>query len=106
MHEGEFEEQHPLSDQPITPSPSVITDAAQQETEGDHDDNRRRVEEPETPLSPVAQDKAPELNLVPPNLETSKDEIIVDVPMLEEPEGMSNDQLQGWITEEAFFILT
>ena len=41
-----------------------------------------------------------------PNLETSKDELIVDVPLLEEPEAMSNDQLQGWITEEAFFTVS
>ena len=76
----------------------------QNETEGDHDDKRRQVEEPETPHSPVAQDEALELNLVSPNLEKSKDEIVVDVPLPEE--GMSNDQLQGWITEEAFFTLS
>ena len=81
------------TDQPIAPSSSVITDTARQGTDGDHDDKRGRVDEPETPLSPVVQNE--------PDLGTSKDEIVVDAPLPEEPEGMSNDQLQSWITEES-----
>ena len=30
----------------------------------------------------------------------------VDVPLPEEPEGMSRDQLQGWLTEDAFFTVS
>ena len=33
-----------------------------------------------------------------PDMETRKDVIAADVPLLEEPEEMGNDQPQGWIT--------
>ena len=48
--------------QPAIPPSNATTDAARQETVGDHDDKRRRVDERETPLSPVAQNEAPVLN--------------------------------------------
>ena len=64
---------------------------------------RGRVDEPETPLSPVVQNEAPVLNPVSFGMETKNDEIASDVPLLEEPLDMRGDPSQGWITEEAFF---
>ena len=93
-----------ITDQPIAPSSNVTTDTARQETEGDHDDTRRRVGEPETSLSAIAQNEALVLELVSTDMEKREDEITADVPLPEEqPEGMGSDQPQGWITQEAFF---
>ena len=50
------------TDQPTAPSSNITTDTARLETEGDHDDKRRRSDEPETQLSPVAQNEAPVLD--------------------------------------------
>ena len=61
------------TDQPTTPLSEATTDTARQETVGDHDDKRRRVDEPETPLSPVVQNEAPVLNPVSFNMETKND---------------------------------
>ena len=63
------------TDQPVAPCSTVTTDTARQETEGDHDDKRRRVDEPETSPSPVAQNEAPVLDPVSLDMETRKDEI-------------------------------
>ena len=73
---------------------------------GDHDDKRRRVGEPEAPISPVAQNEAPILNPVSFDLETRIDEIAVDVPLLEEPAEMSGDHNQCRTTEEACFTVS
>ena len=68
---------------------------------------RRRVDEPETPLSPVAQNEGPVFNPVSFHMETKKnDEIAADVPLPEEPAEMNSDQPQGWITEQAFFAVS
>ena len=40
------------------------------------------------------------------DVETRNDEIAVDVPLPEEPVKTSGDPNQGWITEEAFFIVS
>ena len=93
-------------DQPTAPPSGASTDAARQETVGDHDDKRRRVDEPEAPLSPVAQNEAPVSNSVSLDLETKNDEIAVDAPLPEGPAEMNGDQNQGWITEEAFFTVS
>ena len=47
---------------PTAPLSNATTDTAPQETEGDHDDKRRRVDEPEAPISPVARNEALILN--------------------------------------------
>ena len=73
-----------------------------QKTTGDHEDKRRRVDEPETPLSPVVQNEAPVLNPVSSDMETKNDEVAADAPLPEEPAEMSGDQPQGWIKEDAF----
>ena len=52
----------------------MTTFTARQETEGDHDD-KRRVDEPDTSLSPVAQNEAPVLDPVSPDMKTREDEI-------------------------------
>ena len=87
------------TDQTIAPSSSVITDTARP-------DKRRRVDEPETSLSPVAHYDAHVLDPVSPDMDTRIDEIAADVPLREGSGGMGNDQPQGWITEEAFFTVS
>ena len=81
-------------------------DAAPQEAERDHDDKRRRIDEPVSPVSTVAQDEVSTLSPVHFDLETRDDEIAVDVALPEEPTGMSGESCQGWITEEAFFTVS
>ena len=73
---------------------------------GRHDDKRKRVNELETPLSPVVQNEAPVLNPVSFEMGTRNDEISADVPLPEQPAKVSGDQSQGWITEEAFFAVS
>ena len=73
-----------LNDQRLPVNAS--TDTTRQEAEGDRDDKRRRVDEPESPVSTVAQDG--------------------DVPLPEEPAGVCGENDQGWITEEAFFTVS
>ena len=68
---------------------------ARQETAGDHDDMRRRVDELEAPISSIAQHEAPILNPVSFDLETRNDEIAVDVPLPEEPAEICGDHNQG-----------
>ena len=69
---------------------------------GDHDDKRRRVDEPVTPLSPIVHNETRVLNFESFDMETKNDEIAADVPLPGEPAEMSGDQPQSWITEEAF----
>ena len=85
---------------------NATTDTARQETAGDHDDKRRRVDEPESPISPVAQNEAPILNPVPFDMETKNDEIAADAPFPEEPAEVSGENDEGWITEKAFFTVS
>ena len=92
--------------QPTAPLSNATTDTARRETAGDHDDKRRRVDELEAPISPVAQNEAPVLNPVSFDLDTRNDEIAVDVPLPEEPAEVSGDRKQGWITEEALFTVS
>ena len=66
------------TDQPTAPPSNATSDTARQET-GDHDDRRRRVDEPETPLSPVVQHEGGVLNPVSFDVETKNDEIAADV---------------------------
>ena len=77
-----------------------------QEAEGDRDDKRRRVDEPGSPISTVAQDEASTLSPVPFDSETRNDEIVVDVPLLGETAEVRGENDQGWITEEAFFTVS
>ena len=92
------------TEQPTAPLSSATTDTARQEIACDHDDKRRRVDEPGAPTS-VAQNGAPILNPVSFELETRNDEIAVDVPLLEDQTEVSGDHSQGWITEGAFHSL-
>ena len=48
----------------------------------------------------------PTVNPVPSESETRDDEIVVDVPLPEEPTEMSGENGQGWITEEPFFTVS
>ena len=97
----------PISlEQSTIPPVNASLDAAPQETERDHDDNRRRIDEPVSPVSTVAQDEVSTLSPVPFDSETRNDEIAVDVALPEEPTEMSGESGQGWITEEAFFTVS
>ena len=96
----------PISlEQPAGSPVDARPDATPQEAERDHDDKRRRIDEPVSPDSTVAQDEAPTLIPVPFDSKTRNDEIAVDVPLPEEPTEMSGENGQGWITEEAFFTV-
>ena len=92
-----------------TPGPDgdspVNTDTTRQEAEGDHDDKRRRIDEPGPPVSTVAQDEVSKLRSVPFDSDTRNDEIAVNV-LPEEPAEMIGENGQGWITEEAFFTVS
>ena len=90
-------------EQPTVPPVSASPDTTRQEAEGDNDDKRRRIDEPGSPVSPVAQDEVSTLSPVPFDSEKRNDEIAVDVPLPEEPAEMSGENGQGWITEETFF---
>ena len=82
------------------------SDAAPQEAENDHDDKRRRIHEPVSPVFTVAQDEVFASSPVPFDSETRNDEIAVHVALPEEPTEMSGESGQGWITEEAFFTVS
>ena len=49
----------------------------------------------EAPISPVAENEALVLNPVSFDLETTNDEIAVDVPLPEEPAEMNGEQIRG-----------
>ena len=80
-------------------------DAAPQEAEKDHDDERRRIDEPVSPVSTVAQDEVLAWSPVHFDSVTRDDEIVVDVALPEEPTGMSEESGRSWITE-AFFTVS
>ena len=95
---------------PISPEQSTSAlvnanfDAAPQE-ERDHDDKRRRVVEPVSPVSTVAP-RTPTFSPVLFDSETRDDEIAVHDPLPEEPTETSGENGQDWITEEAFFTVS
>ena len=96
-HEDECEEKtdsSALNNQPVSPV-NASTDTTRQEAEEDHDDKRRRIGEPESPVSTVAQDEVSTLSPVPFDSETRNDEIAVDVPLPEEPAEMSGENGEG-----------
>ena len=76
---------------PVNASP----DAAPQVAERDHDDKRRRIDEPVSPVSTVAQDEVSTLRSVPFDSETRNDEIAFDVALPEETTEMSGESGQG-----------
>ena len=90
-------------EQPSAAPTSASTDATQQEAEEDHDDKRRRIDEPESTVPTVAQDEVLTPFPVTFDSDTRNDEVAVDVPLPEETVEMSGENSQGWITEEAFF---
>ena len=92
-------------EQPSAPTANTIPDTTQQETEEDHDDKRRRIDELKSTVPTAAQDE-----VLVPCLETfdsvnRDDEIAVDVPLPQETVEMSGENSQGWITE-AFFTVS
>ena len=97
---------------PVSPEQSTSalintnSDAAPREAERDHDDKRRRVDEPVSPVFTVAQDEVSTLRPVHFDSETRDDESGVDVALPEEPAGMSGESARGWITEETFFTVS
>ena len=79
----------PISlEQSTSPPVNASLDAAPQEAERDHDDKRRIIDEP---VSPVAQDEISTLSSVPSDSETRNDKIAVDVPLPEEQTEMSGE---------------
>ena len=97
----------PISlEQSASPPVNANLDATPQEAERDHDDKRRRIDEPVSPVSTVAPDEVSTLSPVPFDSETRIYEIAVDVPFPEEPTEMSGESGQDWITEEAFFTVS
>ena len=92
-------------EQPSAPTANTSPDTTQQETKEDHDDKRRRIDEPESTVPTPAQDE-----VLVPCPETfdlvTRDEITVDVALLGEISEMSGENSQGWITEEAFFTVS
>ena len=97
----------PISLEQSTSAPvNANLDAAPQVAERDHDDKRRRTDEPVSPVSKVAQDEVSSLSPVHFDSETRDDEIAVDVALPEEPTEMSSESGHGWITEEAFFTVS
>ena len=92
--------------QPTVSPVNAITDTTRQEAEGDRDDKRRRVDEPRSPISTVAQDEVSTLSPVPFDSEKRNDEVAVGVPLPEEPAEVSGENDQGWITEEASFTVS
>ena len=86
----------PTSLEQTTVSPvNASSDATPQKAERDHDDKRRRIDEPVSPVSTVAQDEVSTLSPVSFDSETRDDEIVVDVPLPEEPGEMSGENRAG-----------
>ena len=110
----EPEEWKPVKEKtrPVSPEQSTSalintnSDAAPREAERDHDDKRRRVDEPVSTVFTVAQDEVLASSPVHFDSETKNGEIAVDVALPEEPTGMSEESGRGWITEEAFFTVS
>ena len=93
-------------EQPSAPTANTSPDTTQQQTQEDHDDKRRRIDEPESTVPTAAQDEV--LVPCPETFDpvTRDDEIAVDVPLPEETVEMSGENSQGWITEKAFFTVS
>ena len=73
-HEDECEEP--------TVSPVIgRTDTTRQEAEGDRDDKRRRIDEPESTVPTAAQDEVLAPCLVTFDSDTRDDEVVVDGPI-------------------------
>ena len=92
-------------EQPTVSPVNANSNATRQEAERDHDDKRRRIDEPVSPVSTAAPDEVLTLSPVPFDSDTRNDEVAVDVPLPEERAEMSGENGQGWITEEAFFTV-
>ena len=86
-------------EQPTASPASASPYTTQREAEEDHDDKKRRIDEPESIVTTVAQDEV--LTPCPATFDsdTRNDEVAVDVPL-------SGENSQGWITEEAFFTVS
>ena len=82
-----------------------LIETTQREAEEDHDDKRRRFDEPESTVLIVAQDEVLTLCPVTFDSDTRNDEVAVDVPLPEETVETGGEISQGWITEEAFFTV-
>ena len=93
-------------EKPSVPPANTSPDTTQQETEEDHDDKRRRIDEPESTVPTTAQDEVLAPCPVTLDLDTINDELAVDVPVPEETVEMSGENTQGWITEEASFTVS
>ena len=93
-------------EQPSVPSANTSLDTAQQGAEEDHDDKRRRNDEPESTVPTAAQDEVSTSSPVTFDSDSRNDEVAVDVPLPEDTVEMSGENNQGWITEEAFFTVS
>ena len=89
-------------EQPSVPPANTSPDITQQETEENHDEKKRRIDEPESTVPTAAQDEVLAPCPVTFDSDTKNNEVPVDVPLLEETREMSGENSQGWITEEAF----
>ena len=94
------------SEKPSAPTADTSSDTAQQETKEDHDEKRKRIDEPEATVLTVAQDEVLVQCLETFDLVTRDDEIAVSVALPGEAAEMSGETSQGWITEEAFFTVS
>ena len=70
-------------EQPSAPTANTSPGTTQQETKEDHDDKRRRIDEPESTVPTAAQDEV--LVPCPETFDsvTREEEIAVDVPLVE-----------------------
>ena len=93
-------------EQPSAPTANKSPDTTQQETKEDHDDKRRRIDEPESTVPTTAQDEVLVRCSETFDLVTRDDEIAVDVALPEETVEMSGENSQSWITKEAFFTVS
>ena len=86
-------------EQPSAPTANTSPDTTQQELKENHDDKRRRIDEPESTVPTAAQDEV----LVP------LPEMMRSLSMFHCPEEtveMGGENSQDWIIEEAFFIVS
>ena len=70
-------------EQPSAPTANTSRDTTQQETKEDHDDKRRRIDEPESAVPPAAQDEVLTPCAVTFYSGTRNDEVAVDVSLPE-----------------------
>ena len=95
-----------IPQQPPTSPASASPDTTQKEAEEDHDDKRRRIDEPESTVPTVAQEEVLSPCPVTFDSDTRNDEVAVDVPLPGETAEMIGENSQGWITEETFFTVS